>query len=530
VSAQVPQSSHVWLITEENHSYEDVVGNSSMPYFNSLISHYALASQYYSAQHSSLPALMWLVAGQPVTPDNETTSCFNVDNMVREVLAKGQTWKAYEEDLPYPGFLGLTYANYVRRHNPLIDFTDACTATQALNSVPYTQLAIDMANNQVPNYSYITPNLQDDGHDGTLAQADLWLSQKMPAILARPEFQPGGDGMLLITFDEADLSTDNRCSSLIANGCGGRIATLLIGPQVRPGYNSQILYGPQNLLRTICDAMELKVCPGAGASSLPMLDAFNTVSITSPFPGAAVASPVAVHAVSQNSSAVNAMQVYVDSSLDYGIIGSSVNTSLPISPGTHSVVAQSWDAAGGIHKRSINVTAQPEAVIVTAPAPNAVVSSPLTVTATAGGANSANAMQVYVDNVDVYQTSGSTVNAKLTLNSGPHNIVVQAWDSSGGITKNSFNVTVATPSVTITSPVANSSVVSPVQVVATSVDPNAVFSLQLYADNTLVYQTSGSGTSWPLPLSTGKHTLVAQVWDATGGVYKQSVNVNVTAP
>jgi chitinase len=122
------------------------------------------------------------------------------------------------------------------------------------------------------------------------------------------------------------------------------------------------------------------------------------------------------------------------------------------------------------------------------------------------------------------------VNANLTMNAGLHNIVVQAWDSSGGITKNSFTVTVATPSVTITSPVANASVVSPVQVVASSVDPSAVFTLQLYADNVLVYQTSGSGISWPLALSTGAHTLVVQVWDAAGGVYKQSVKVNVTSP
>jgi hypothetical protein len=465
-----------------------------------------------------------------VTSDNETTSCFNVDNMVRELLAKGLTWRTYEEDLPYPGFLGLTYANYVRRHNPLIDFTDACTTTQALNSVPYTQLAIDMANNQVPNYSYITPNLQDDAHDGTLAQADLWLSQQMPAILARPEFLPGGDGLLFITFDEADLSTDNRCSSLISNGCGGHIATLIIGPQVRPGYNSQVLYGPQNLLQTVCDAMALAVCPGAGAVSLPMLDVFNTVSITGPFPGAAVASPLAIHAVSQNNSTVNAMQLYMDSSLAYGIIGSTLSTSLPVSSGMHFMVAQSWDAAGGIHKRSVNVMVQSEAVVVTAPTPNAVVSSPFSVSATAGGANAVSAMQVYVDNVSVYQTSGATVNAKLTLNAGLHNVVVQAWDVSGGITKNSFYVTVATPSVQITSPVANSLVISPVQFVATSVDPSAVFALQLYVDNTLVYQTSGSGVSWPLALNVGPHTIVAQVWDAAGGVYRQAVNVTVAVP
>src|SRR5438874_11914253 len=115
VYAQVPQSQHVWLITEENHSYESVIGNTSMPYFNSGAQTYRLASQYYSPMHNSLAALFWVVAGQTVTVDNNTMSCFDVDNVIRHVLAQGLTWKSYQVDLPYPGFLGLYNLNYVRR-------------------------------------------------------------------------------------------------------------------------------------------------------------------------------------------------------------------------------------------------------------------------------------------------------------------------------------------------------------------------------------------------------------------------------
>jgi len=85
------------------------------------------------------------------------------------------TWKSYQVDLPYPGFLGLYNLNYMRRHNPLIDFTDACTSTQRINSVPFTQLAADITNKSTPNYAYITPNADQDAHNGTLAQADQWL-------------------------------------------------------------------------------------------------------------------------------------------------------------------------------------------------------------------------------------------------------------------------------------------------------------------------------------------------------------------
>src|ERR1700757_1605537 len=112
---QVPQSRHVWIVTEENHSYEAVIGNSSMPYFNSLVSKYGLATQYYAEQHNSISALMWLVAGQPITGNNETTSCYTVNNVARQLIAQKYSWRSYQEDLPYAGFAGISYANYVRR-------------------------------------------------------------------------------------------------------------------------------------------------------------------------------------------------------------------------------------------------------------------------------------------------------------------------------------------------------------------------------------------------------------------------------
>jgi hypothetical protein len=97
IAQNVHRSSHVWVITEENHSYEDVVGSSQMPYYNQLIGRYGLAAQFYSDQHSSLPALMWFVAGAPVETDNNTVSCnHNNDNIVRELLKHGYTWRSYQ--------------------------------------------------------------------------------------------------------------------------------------------------------------------------------------------------------------------------------------------------------------------------------------------------------------------------------------------------------------------------------------------------------------------------------------------------
>ena len=274
VAGVVPRSKHVWIITEENQSYEKVIGNPKMPYYNSLVNKYAVAAQYYSNHHGSIASLMRIVAGQQVTTNGNTTNCFDVDNIVRHLLLHGMTWKTYQEDLPYAGYTGLKWLNYTRGHNPLIDLTDVCASGQKLNSVPFTRLAKDISNNATPNFAFITPNLQHDAHTGTLAQADQWLSQQVPKILSLPEFKSGGDGLLFIVFDEGNLYTDGRCSASVSTGCGGRIATVVVGPNVKRGFKSKTLYHHQHLLRTVCDALGFTTCPGNGDNASPMGDFF----------------------------------------------------------------------------------------------------------------------------------------------------------------------------------------------------------------------------------------------------------------
>lgn len=51
---QVPRSKHVYIVAEENHSYEDMVGSPNMPYLNSLIARGGLATLFYANEHGSL--------------------------------------------------------------------------------------------------------------------------------------------------------------------------------------------------------------------------------------------------------------------------------------------------------------------------------------------------------------------------------------------------------------------------------------------------------------------------------------------
>jgi phosphoesterase family protein len=448
VSAQtVPRSSHVWMVTEENHSYEDVVGSSQMPYYNQLISQYGLATQFYSNQHSSLTALMWLVAGAPVESNNNTVSCkHSNDNIVRELLKQGYTWRAYQENMPSAGFQGLYGGKnneYYRRHNPLIDFSDVCPGTgQDTNSVPYSQMADDFAQGETVNYAYITPDATEDAHSGSLKAADQWLQANLPAILARPEFRPGGDGILFIVWDEGTLYTDNRCSATVKQGCGGRTATLVIGPQVTPGYKSTATYHSENVLKTACVAMGLPTCPGAAQNAAPMADFFttgsasgsasNSVVISSPGSGATVVGAVHLIASASESQAVGQTQVW-DNNVELGVYGTQVDATYNLAAGNHTTTVVDFDSAfHTLHQSSVNYTVQPLVnglqIISPTPKQNMGIST-VHVVAHATESQSVSQMQVWDNGLKLGRYSGADVNQYFTVRSGSHTLTVLDLDS-----------------------------------------------------------------------------------------------------
>ena len=444
----VPRSSHVWIITEENHSYESVVGNKEMPYYNQLINQYGLATQFYANQHSSLPALMWLVAGAAVELNNNTTSCaHDDDNVVRELLKQGYTWKSYQESMPYAGYQGLKSGltnAYYRRHNPLIDFTDVCPGTdQDTNSVPYSQLADDIANGATPNFAYITPNGDEDAHDGSLQAADQWLQDNVPAILALPEFGAGGDGILFIVWDEGSLSIDNRCSASDATGCGGRIANLIIGPQVTPGYQSTITYHSENVLKTICAAMGLSPCPGAAQDAAPMSDFFNTdpssgtpsnsVIISTPGNGSTIAGSVHLLATASESQPVSETDVW-DNGQQLGIYGTQIDAIYNLYPGIHLTTVRDFDASHNLlHQSSVTYTVQTpvNGVQVTSPAPGQIFNmTTVQVVAHANESVPVSQVQVWDNGSKLGRYLGTDVNQYYNLKAGSHTITVLDLDKN----------------------------------------------------------------------------------------------------
>ena len=445
IAQTVPRSSHVWIITEENHSYETVVGNTSMPYYNQLIQKNGIATQFYSNQHSSLPALMWFVAGAPVELNNDTTSCAHShDNIVREVLARGYAWKTYQEHLPYAGYQGLTYGDtdpYFRRHNPLIDFTDVCPGTaQDKMSVPYTQLATDIYYNKTPNFAYVAPDAGDDAHIGSLAAADKWLQGHVPAILALPEFAPGGDGILFIVWDEGN-STDNRCSASNATGCGGRVANLVIGPQIRSGYKSTITYHNENVLKTICAAMGLSPCPGAAANATPMADFFKAptsdtpsgITIFSPGNGAISTGSVRLIATASETKTISQTQVW-DNGKKLGVYGTDIDAVFNLAPGTHTTTVVDLDSSyNPIHQATVTHTVQAAVDGVQVVSPTSGEAFNMTtvhVVATATESVPVSQMQVWDNGQKLGRYYGSEVNQYYNLSPGSHSLTVLDMDQN----------------------------------------------------------------------------------------------------
>jgi acid phosphatase len=446
-SAQnVPTSSHVWMVTEENHSFEEVVGNSQMPYYNQLIKQYGVAAQFYSDQHSSLPALMWYVAGAAVETNNDTVSCnHNNDNIVRELLKHKYTWRSYQENMPNAGYQGLfggTGNNYYRRHNPLIDFSDVCPGTgQDKNSVPYSQMATDFAQGEMANYAYITPDAVEDAHSGSLQAADQWLESNIPAILARPEFRPGGDGILFIVWDEGNFS-DNRCSSKVAKGCGGRTPTLVIGPRVKAKYESSTTYHNENVLKTVCVAMGLSTCPGAAKNAAPMADFFttdpssgasNSVTISTPGNGATVAGAVHLIASASESQAVSQTQVW-DNNAKLGVYGTQIDATYKLTPGSHKMTVMDLDSGFKvIHQAAVTYNVQPLAngMQIVSPTPNEAISmSTVHIVAQANESVAINQMQVWDNGVKLGWYSGADVNQYFTLAPGAHTLTVIDLDGN----------------------------------------------------------------------------------------------------
>src|SRR5712691_11896808 len=445
--AQVPQVNHVFIVLEENTNYADAIGNPAMPYLNSLANRYGVATNYFGNTHPSIGNYFMLTAGQIVTNNDSYSNTVNVDNIVRQLLAHGKTWKAYEEDLPSAGYIAPNTAGYARKHCPLSFFSDVVNSpTEIKNLVPFTQFPQDLANNQLPNYSFISPNLCNDAHDCPLSTADTWLRNNIDPLVTSPLFQ--NDGILVIVFDEA--GSDNT------NG-GGKIAWVVVSPKAKTGFKSTTVYQHQSTLRMMAEALGLTSFPGAAATAPDMAEFFGNQG-PAPRPPSAVLTvtpqlgnaPLTVVADSTGSSSPNGSIVSQTIDFGDGAVSTSTNSSHTYTAtGTFAVKLTVTDNIG------LTASAAPKTVVVNAP-PNAPPSCSLSVSPSSGPAPPAvtatatctaknTIASTVIDWGDQSSPTNGSSGTHTYANAGSYTARVTATDSSNQTGTATQTVTATTP-------------------------------------------------------------------------------------
>ena len=251
----VPNFDHIVIIIFENKEYGTVIGNPDMPTFNKLANDYTLLTQFFAVTHPSLPNYIAMIAGDTLGIDSNCTRCFvNATSLPDLIENSGRTWKTYQEDMPEPCFVGST-SDYAQKHNPFIYFDpirlNPARCTQSI--VPLTAMQADIAAGTLPNYIFITPNLCNSAHDCSLNIADKWIGNILTQLFPALDRQ-SSNYLIVLTWDEGQ--GNHSCCGL-PEQAGGRIAVVLISPEVRNNFQDSTPYTHYSLLKTIAKAWNL---------------------------------------------------------------------------------------------------------------------------------------------------------------------------------------------------------------------------------------------------------------------------------
>jgi hypothetical protein len=341
---------HVFVVVLENKNYVETFGaNTKAKYFaHDLTRRGQLLTQYYGIGHLSLDNYVAMVSGQGPNPQTQAdcqrftdfmaapgldadgqalgSGCVypaRVKTVADQLTAKGLSWKGYMQDMGRPcrhpeiGAQDDTQQarigdEYAARHNPFVYFHSIIDSPDcARNDLPLDALPRDLGDPaRTPNLSFIVPDLCEDGHDapcvdgrpGGLESADGWLRRWIPRILDSRAFK--ADGMLIVTFDEAEAEPPQSDASACCNEPvgpntpnnggpvpgpgGGRIGAVVVSPFTEPGSVNPNAYNHYALLRTIEDVFGLEHLGFAGRPGLKAFgsDVFGRAPAAAPAAGA----------------------------------------------------------------------------------------------------------------------------------------------------------------------------------------------------------------------------------------------------
>ncbi len=272
------QIKHVFVIFEENHNWSDIYKNEDAPYINNtLMAFGAYANNYHNVSpvlgglHPSQPNYIMATAGRIAFPDhvfksnnlpNSENFTASHDHIVNLLTKNNLSWKSYQEDISGNDCPIDKIANYSPKHNPFVYFQDisgnppSSTNTYCQSHIrPLTELENDLKNGKVANYSFISPNLQNNMHDGSIKQADDWLSKIVPMIAESKDYKD--NGAIFITWDEGAGDGDEN----------NPIGMIIMSPFIKQGYSNSTEYTHASLLKTVQEIFNLSPLLGYAADS-----------------------------------------------------------------------------------------------------------------------------------------------------------------------------------------------------------------------------------------------------------------------
>lgn len=167
-------------------------------------------SNYFGVTHPSEPNYVASHGGDYFGMNNDAVNNVdaNVSTIVDLLEDKGIAWGEYQEDMPYTGFEGKEYVNqvtganaYVRKHNPAVIYGANSERADRLGVMKNLTLFYeDLANETLPQWMFITPNMTSDGHDTSVTVAGKWTRSFLEPLLNDTRFMNNTVGSPVVTY------------------------------------------------------------------------------------------------------------------------------------------------------------------------------------------------------------------------------------------------------------------------------------------------------------------------------------------
>jgi len=150
------------------------------------------------------------------------------------------SWKTYQESYPGDCYIGTTYKTYSRKHNPFISLPsiqqNPLRCSKIVNATD-TEMGLDadLAAGTLPNFSFYTPDLNNNGRNTGVTYAGQYLWSFFKHRLALFPDRT----LIFVTFDEDDFTENNH------------VYAVMVGDVIERGKNLSTAYSHYSVLKTI---------------------------------------------------------------------------------------------------------------------------------------------------------------------------------------------------------------------------------------------------------------------------------------